>query len=272
MSTPFFEGESGAYSKRELEEYTRPDAVTYNGKSMSLYGAQQLQRYQERQIRRWKRENVAMQAAGLDTYESAAKIRSWQERQKDFLKQTGLKRQSDREQIASFGGSQARKAAHEAELYYQLWSKSIGVNDAVKTLAKYYDIKYNNSPAYKLLQRYARDVEAGWISPNADFGNYLKQYNRIQNEIVGTKTKNGINITGQSQHFMQRVLGTGADPGHGGVARSGVSVDDIIDALQNGAVRPARPGANGGSQKFTSSKCDVSINPRTGILIQCNPK
>lgn len=79
-----------------------------------------MQRYHERQIRRWKRENIAMQAAGLDTYESAAKIRSWQERQKDFLKQTGLKRQSDREQIASFGGSQARKAAHEAELYYQL--------------------------------------------------------------------------------------------------------------------------------------------------------
>lgn len=268
---PYIEGSPRAYSDKLLEEYNAKK-YTYNGKKLTEYEAYQLQRYQERQIRRWKRENVAMQAAGMDTYESAAKIRSWQERQKDFIRQTGLKRQSDREQIASFGGSQARKAAHEAELYYQLWSKSIGVNDAVKTLAKYYDIKYNNSPTYKLLQRYARDVEAGWISPNADFGNYLKQYNRIQNEIVGTKTKNGINITGQSQHFMQRVLGTGADPGHGGVARSGVSVDDIIDALQNGAVRPARPGANGGSQKFTSPKCDVSINPRTGILIQCNPK
>ncbi|MGM9623555.1 MAG: phage minor capsid protein [Butyricicoccus porcorum] len=268
---PYVEGSPRAYGDKLLEDYNAKK-YTYNGKKLTEYEACQLQRYHERQIRRWKRENIAMQAAGLDTYESAAKIRSWQERQKDFIRQTGLKRQSDREQIASFGGSQARKAAHEAELYYQLWSKSIGVNDAVKTLAKYYDIKYNNSPTYKLLQRYARDVEAGWISPNADFGNYLKQYNRIQNEIVGTKTKNGINITGQSQHFMQRVLGTGADPGHGGVARSGVSVDDIIDALQNGAVRPARPGANGGSQKFTSPKCDVSINPRTGILIQCNPK
>ena len=58
-----------------------------------------MQRYHERQIRRWKRENAAMQAAGLDTAESAVKLRSWQERQKDFLKQTGLKRQSDREQI-----------------------------------------------------------------------------------------------------------------------------------------------------------------------------
>ncbi|MCD8357460.1 MAG: phage minor capsid protein [Clostridia bacterium] len=267
---PFFEGESSAYSKKELEEYTRPDAVTYNGKSMSLYEAQQLQRYHERQIRRWKRENVAMQAAGQGTTESAVKLRSWQERQKDFLKQTGFKPQSAREQITSFGRSQATKATKEAETYYQLWSKSIGVNDAVKTLAKYYDIKYNSSPTYKLLQRYAQDVEAGWISPNANFGNYLKQYDRIQEEIVGTETKNGILITGQSRHFMQRVLGTGTDPGHGGIARSGVSIDNIIDTLQNGIVRPVRPGTNGGSQKFIGSKCDVSVNPKTGILIQCN--
>ncbi len=101
---PFFPGESGAYSKTELEEYTRPDAVTYNGKSMSLYEAQQMQRYHERQIRRWKRENIAMQAAQLDSAESSAKIRSWQERQTDFIRQTGLKRQGSREQIVATHG------------------------------------------------------------------------------------------------------------------------------------------------------------------------
>lgn len=40
-----------------------------------------------------------MKAAGLDTEESAAKISEWQTRQRDFLEQTGLKRQWDREQI-----------------------------------------------------------------------------------------------------------------------------------------------------------------------------
>lgn len=268
---PYVEGSPRAYSDELLQEYNAKK-YEYNGKKLTEYEASQIQRYHERQIRRWKRENVAMQAAGQDTAESAIKIRSWQERQKDFIRQTGLKRQADREQIAGFGKSQARKATQEAEVYYQLWSKSIGVNDAVKTLAKYYDIKYNDSPTYELLHRYAKDVETGWISPNADFGNYLKQHDRIEKEIVRTKTKNGIAITGQSQHFMQRVLGTGTDPGHDGRARSGVSVDDIIDALQHGDVRPARSGANGGSQKFTSSKCDVSVNPKTGVLIQCNPK
>ena len=96
MSTPFFEGESGAYSKRELEEYTRPDAVTYNGKSMSLYEAQQLQRYQERQIRRWKREYVCSQAAGIDTSQAAGKLAEWNSTHADFLQQTGLKVNSSR--------------------------------------------------------------------------------------------------------------------------------------------------------------------------------
>lgn len=93
---PFFEGESGAYSKRELEEYTRPDAVTYNGKSMSLYEAQQLQRYQERQIRRWKREYVCSQAASIDTSQAAAKLAKWNSAHADFLQQTGLKVNSGR--------------------------------------------------------------------------------------------------------------------------------------------------------------------------------
>lgn len=108
---PFFEGESGAYSKRELEEYTRPDAVTYNGKSMSLYEAQQLQRYQERQIRRWKREYVCSQAAGIDTLQAAAKLAEWNSTHMDFLQQTGLKIHFARGEVVGFGSSQAKKAA-----------------------------------------------------------------------------------------------------------------------------------------------------------------
>lgn len=73
---------------------------TYNGKSLTEYEATQLQRYNERQIRRWKREYVAMEAAGLDTTESAAKVQQWQARQRDFLRQTGLKRQYARERIS----------------------------------------------------------------------------------------------------------------------------------------------------------------------------
>ena len=65
----------------------------YNDKKMSLYEAEQTQRSIERQIRRWKRENSAMKAAGLDTAESAAKIKLWTGRYNDFCAKTNLKAQ-----------------------------------------------------------------------------------------------------------------------------------------------------------------------------------
>ncbi len=107
---PFYECLSEpAYSENDLEEYEARN-IEYDGKKLTEYEAAQQQRHIERQIRRWKRENLAMDAAGQDTTESAAKIKVWQDRQKDFLRQTGLKRQTDREQIAGFGRSQAARA------------------------------------------------------------------------------------------------------------------------------------------------------------------
>lgn len=95
---PYVEGSPRSHSDKLLEEYNAKKYY-YDGKKLTEYEACQMQRYHERQIRRWKRENAAMQAAGMDTTESAMKIHSWQKRQQDFIKQTGLKRQADREQI-----------------------------------------------------------------------------------------------------------------------------------------------------------------------------
>lgn len=97
---PFFEGISKpAYTQKELEQFNAKN-YEYNGVKMTEYEASQKQRYIERQIRRWKREEQAMQAAKLPTQEAKAKIAKWNAVQKDFLKQTGLKRQYDREWVA----------------------------------------------------------------------------------------------------------------------------------------------------------------------------
>lgn len=111
-----------------LAQYEAED-YEYNGKAMTEYEATQQQRYIERQIRRWKRENAAMQAAGLDTAESAAKISQWQGTMRDFLGQTGLKRQSDRENPAGWGHEQAnsvlssvRKSQRAANALFDLGS------------------------------------------------------------------------------------------------------------------------------------------------------
>lgn len=106
---PFFEGLSEpAYSKQELQKMTARD-YEYAGEKMTEFEAAQKQRAIEQRIRRWKREYKGMEAAGLPTDEAAAKISQWQDIQKNFLKQTGLKRQTDREQIPNFGRSEAAK-------------------------------------------------------------------------------------------------------------------------------------------------------------------
>lgn len=106
---PFFEGISDpAYTAAELDEMNAPK-YTYNGEKLTEYEASQKQRAIERNIRRWKREYKAMEAAGLDTSEAAGKLKRWQDKQKDFIAQTGLKRQTEREQVEGFGRREAAK-------------------------------------------------------------------------------------------------------------------------------------------------------------------
>ena len=273
---PYVEGAPRIYSDDDLAEMNAPK-YEYNGKKLTEYEAQQQQRANERQIRRWQREYVTKNAAGLDTSGASVKLGAARAKQTDFLGKTGLKRQS-RELAGGFGVRQATTAAREAEQYYQNWSRSIGVNDSIKTLAKYYNVKYNDSPRFELLRRYADDVAAGWISPLSHFDNYEALYNRIQTEIVGRVAGDGTTIKGQSRHFMQRILGTMTDPkklrdGLQIIRRSGVEIDNVIDAVLNPVqIYPARTDSYGNrSVKLRGHICAVTVNPDSGILIQTNP-
>ena len=132
---PYFEGMPRAYSKELLDSYEAKD-YEYNGQKMTEYEALQQQRSIERNLRRWKRENVAMKAAGLDTTESAAKIAKWQGVQKDFINQTGLKRQTERESIAGWGRSQAASARADAKKYEKALAEKRRYDTMVAELKK----------------------------------------------------------------------------------------------------------------------------------------
>lgn len=121
---PFFPGYESAYSDDILKGYQRK-TCTYNGKALTEYEASQQQRYFERGIRRWKREFVALDAAGEDTTEASKKIKAWRDRETDFLRQTGRRRDSarteimrqrdtSRSQIGDFGKREAGKASWQA--------------------------------------------------------------------------------------------------------------------------------------------------------------
>ena len=84
-----------------------------------------------------------------------------------------------------------------------------------------------------------------------------------------------ITITGQRQHFIQRVCGTAVDPKiyrekHKKEHRDGVEIEDLIDAIENGIPRPVKVSDAGPSQAFVGRECIFTINPETGELIQCN--
>lgn len=96
---PFFEGISeNAYEQAALDEMA-DKTVKYNGKELSQYGASQVQRAIERKIRKAKRQASALEAAGLDATQERAQVKALQAEMRSFVKQTGLQRQSFREQV-----------------------------------------------------------------------------------------------------------------------------------------------------------------------------
>lgn len=120
---PFFEGISAsAYPREKLQEYEN-QTVQYNGETIKYYDATQMQRAAERQIRATKRE-LAGYDAGFKAADSehlrnalneqfqaaAVKLQRQKSQLDDFLGQTGMLRQDEREQVLGFGRSQAQKA------------------------------------------------------------------------------------------------------------------------------------------------------------------
>ena len=105
----------------------------------------------------------------------------------------------------------------------------------------------------------------------AHFDLYEEYHRRIQEEIVG-KNVNGIQIMGQTKHFLERVFGTMYDP-KTGLPRSGVSIEGIRDCIENPVnILPVKEDETG-RLSFTveGNTAKVSINIDTGLLIQTNP-
>lgn len=141
-----------------------------------------------------------------------------------------------------------------------------------KHFADFQEMKYNEPEKWELLRTYAHSVKNGMISPLSGFKNYQKIYDEINEKVVGVKTSEGTEVTRQSKHFMERVIGTMKDP-KTGRPRSGVTVEGIQDALEKSAkVFPVRTDPSGEkSQKYMGRHGTVSINPDKDSLIQCNP-
>lgn len=88
------------YPDAELDRMAS-ETVTYNGEEIPFYDATQRLRYIERNVRKWKRKQKVKEAADLDSSIEKIKVREWQLKAKDFVGQTGLRRDYVRERIGT---------------------------------------------------------------------------------------------------------------------------------------------------------------------------
>lgn len=283
---PFIPGISERnWTDEWLEEQNRKENTPkeFNGKEYTLYEAKQRQRQMETAMRA-QREKVQLLKDGDadpdDVMLARAKYQGQLNEYSRFSRKMGLKEERERiyydmrghiatntkRQNAKYTPDMIRNATKDAKQYDRY--KSI-IGDGVENLADFRQMKYNDPKEFSLLADYTNSVKNGMISPLSGFRNYKTLYEMVEKDIVGLKTSTGIKMTGQSKHFMERVIGTKEDP-KTHRPRSGVSIEDIQDALLNGTPRIRERDPN--SIKYETDKCIVSVNPKTGILIQCNPR
>lgn len=274
---PFFEGIS--------ERANLPVDVKENNRQYEL---SQKQRAMERSIRASKRRLAAFDGAVQECDDEVLKrrllskferhsaiLKTKEKRLAEFCNANGLYPQNDRVRVVGFNKSVSQKVVHGNNRYFVKTMKSYGIENPPKTLDIFENMKYNNPPEYKLMNAYITSVKSGYMSPLVGYDLYKSTYQRIQTEIVGSVTSNGIVIQGQSTHFLERFFGTISNPSDSKKKpRSGVSMEDIKEALFKGKTREIKyqkSGTTRSSQKFYTDKCEVAVNPDTGILIQCNP-
>ena len=283
---PFIPGISERnWTDEWLEEQNRKENTPkeFNGKEYTLYEAKQRQRQMEAAMRA-QREKVQLLKDGDadpdDVMLARAKYQGQLNEYSRFSRKMGLKEERERiyydrrghiatntkSQNAKYTPDMIKNATKDAKQYDRY--KSI-IGDGVGNLADFRQMKYNDPKEFSLLADYTNSVKNGMISPLSGFRNYKTLYEMVEKDIVGLKTSTGIKMTGQSKHFMERVIGTKEDP-KTHRPRSGVSIEDIQDALLNGTPRIRERDPN--SIKYVTDKCIVSVNPKTGILIQCNPR
>lgn len=267
---------------RELEAKEQQTKV-YNGKEYTPYQASQAQRQLETKMRAQREKIQLLKEGGADPDDvmlAKAKYQGMLDQYAVFSKKMGIPQQRERiyydlrgrvatntkRQNAKYTPEMIRNATRDSNQYERY--KSV-IGDSVGNLADFRQMKYNDPEEFRLLTDYMNSVKNGMISPLSGFENYKTLYETVEKDIVGMKTSTGLKIAGQSKHFMERVIGTKEDP-KTHRPRSGVSIEDIRDALLHGEVKRRKRDPN--SIKFVTDNCIVSVNPNTGILIQCNPQ
>lgn len=103
-------GDPPTWTEESLQELNARN-IEYNGKLYTQYEVNQMQRARERNVRKWKKRYLAEDAAGLDTTDSAVRLKTARQSLAEFAQATGGRVDSARTSVHGFGRSASSKAA-----------------------------------------------------------------------------------------------------------------------------------------------------------------
>lgn len=142
---------------------------------------------------------------------------------------------------------------------FERYKALLGKN-APKTFSDFQKIKYGND--WNDFKAYSRSIKSGDLTPLANFQLYKNTSKQIGESLVGITTFDGVRITGRSNHYIDRTIGSVEQ------RRNGVSVDMAAKAL----TQPTEVRTRSKSKQYIlEGSCSVSVNIETGKLIQVNP-
>lgn len=142
--------------------------------------------------------------------------------------------------------------------------KALLGKNAPKTFGDFKMLKYSED--WSAFKDYSRAIKSGELTPLADFDIYKATSKEIDTVLVGKTTRGGVGVSDKSAHFIARTIGSVEQ------RRNGVDVQTSLKTLLRPIkVDPVKQNANGPSQRFIGRGAAVTINPKTGCLIQVNP-
>lgn len=139
-------------------------------------------------------------------------------------------------------------------------------SSAPQSLAELQEMKYNKHEEWSFFKAFARERRTGNISSKTSIRKLRTVYDNAVDALAGQTTSNGIEIKSVSVHFAARVIG---NPNEN---RKGVSLEKCLEALTD-PVRIDPPCEVDGRivQRFWTLGTTVTVNPKTGNVVQCNP-
>ena len=269
---PFFPGiDERAYTDEDLRNID-PPPFTYDGRTYSAYEASQYQRKMETSMRKTKRRIIAADGAGLsdDFTAESIKLRRQREMYRDFSRKAHLPTQEDRIQVLGFGHSMSSKAVWaERNATVAKYQGYLGTKSYSATLRKLSEIEYNNDKW--LLDGFVQAVDKGDISVLVGIDEYINTARKIEQQLVGLTTKDGVVIKGYVTHFVDRIIGQTAEP-HPGM-RQGISLNTVKSALLNSDnILDTIHKSGAISRRYQSGFANVTVNPTSGKIVQANRK